>query len=137
MSISQLETLVRGSLIDFEKSSFTNALLHLSLQIFTINAGRQDYEPLISINAQGVRLLVADLIVDNSFLHNQIIDLIAYNKLIYAKKYCQNKSHGLVMYAKYTKKEIAHLLNQDYTNGGVNLVGLRVSQEYRPPRVRA
>ncbi|OEZ33420.1 DNA helicase [Francisella endosymbiont of Amblyomma maculatum] len=126
MSISQLETLVRGSLIDFEKSSFTNALLHLSLQIFTINAGRQDYEPLISINAQGVRLLVADLIVDNSFLHNQIIDLIAYNKLIYAKKYCQNKSHGLVMYAKYTKKEIAHLLNQDYTNGGVNLAGYRV-----------
>ena len=125
MSISQLETLVRGSLIDFEKSSFTNALLHLSLQIFTINAGRQDYEPLISINGQEVRLLVADLIVDNSFLHNQIIDLIAYNKLIYAKKYCQNKSHGLVMYAKYTKKEIAHLLNQDYTNGGVNLAGYR------------
>ena len=125
MSISKLETLVRGNLVDFEKSSFTNALLHLSLQIFTINAGRQDYEPLISINGQEVRLLVADLIVDNSFLHNQIIDIIAYNKLIYAKKYCQNKSHGLVMYAKYIKKEIAHLLNQDYTNGGVKLAGYR------------
>ncbi|MDE4947203.1 DUF3427 domain-containing protein, partial [Francisella tularensis subsp. holarctica] len=27
--------------------------------------------------------------------------------------------------AKYTKKEIAHLLNHDYTNGGVNLAGYR------------
>ena len=125
MTISELEDSVRANLFDFEKASFTNALLHLSLQIFTINAGRQDYEPLISISAQKVRLLVADLIVENEFLYNQIIDLIAYNKLIYAKKYRQNKSHGLVMYAKYTKKEIAHMLNQDYINGGVNLAGYR------------
>ncbi|MDE4969900.1 DUF3427 domain-containing protein, partial [Francisella tularensis] len=57
--------------------------------------------------------------------YKQIIDLIAYNKLIYARKYSQNNSHGLAMYAKYTKKEIAHLLNHDYTNGGVNLAGYR------------
>ncbi|MBK2113613.1 DEAD/DEAH box helicase [Francisella tularensis] len=125
ISISELETSLKASLVDFEKTSFTNALLHLSLQIFTINAGRQDYEPLISVNAQEVSLLVADLINKNSFLYKQIIDLIAYNKLIYARKYSQNKSHGLAMYAKYTKKEIAHLLNQDYTNGGVNLAGYR------------
>ncbi|MDE4971949.1 DUF3427 domain-containing protein, partial [Francisella tularensis] len=88
-------------------------------------AGRQDYEPLISVNAQEFSLLVADLINKNSFWYKQIIDLIAYNKLIYARIYSQNKSHGLAMYAKYYKKEIAHLLNQDYTNGGVNLAGYR------------
>ncbi|APC90789.1 MULTISPECIES: DUF3427 domain-containing protein [Francisella] len=125
MSISQLESVLRDKLPDFEKASFSNALLHLSLRIFTVNAGRQDYEPLISVNTHEVRLLVADLIIENRFLYNQIIDLIRYNKLIYTKKYSQNKSHGLAMYAKYTKKEIAHLLNQDYTNGGVNLAGYR------------
>ncbi|MDE4945116.1 DUF3427 domain-containing protein, partial [Francisella tularensis] len=51
ISISELETSLKASLVDFEKTSFTNALLHLSLQIFTINAGRPDYEPLISVNA--------------------------------------------------------------------------------------
>ncbi|MDE4957311.1 DUF3427 domain-containing protein, partial [Francisella tularensis subsp. holarctica] len=84
-----------------------------------------DYEPLISVNALEFCLLVADLINKNSFLYKQIIDLIAYNKLIYARKYSQNKSHGLSMYAKYTKKEIAHLLNKEYTNVGVNLSGDR------------
>ncbi|MDE5002724.1 DUF3427 domain-containing protein, partial [Francisella tularensis] len=54
ISISELETSLKASLVDFEKTSFTNALLHLSLQIFTIHAGRQDYEPLISVNAQEV-----------------------------------------------------------------------------------
>ncbi|MDE5016671.1 DUF3427 domain-containing protein, partial [Francisella tularensis subsp. holarctica] len=72
-----------------------------------------------------VSLLVSDLINKNSFLYKKIIDLISYNKMIYARKYSQNKSHGLEMYAKYTKKEIAHLLNLDYTNGGVNLSGYR------------
>ncbi|ORU69975.1 DUF3427 domain-containing protein, partial [Francisella tularensis] len=35
ISISELETSLKASLVDFEKTSFTNALLHLSLQIFT------------------------------------------------------------------------------------------------------
>ncbi|MDE5035574.1 DUF3427 domain-containing protein, partial [Francisella tularensis] len=85
ISISEIETSLKASLVDFEKTSLTNALLHLSLQIFTINAGRQDYEPLISVNAQEVSLLVAELINKKSFLYKQIIDLIAYNKLIYAR----------------------------------------------------
>ncbi|MDE4965780.1 hypothetical protein, partial [Francisella tularensis] len=78
ISISELETSLKASLVDFQNTSFTNALLHLSLQIFTINAGRQDYDPLISVNAQEVSWLVADLINKNSFLYKQIIDLIAY-----------------------------------------------------------
>ena len=125
LEVSQLESDLRGKLNDFDIDSFENALKHLSLNIFTVNATRQDYEPLISISNGKVILLVADLIKDSNLLESQLRDLIEYNKLVYLEKYNHYKHQGLAMYSKYSKKDISHLLNQDYTNGGVNLAGYR------------
>ena len=125
LQVSQLESKLRESLSDFNMSSFENALKHLSLNIFTVNAARQDYEPLIFINDGNVLFLIADLIKDSHWFESQLRDLIEYNKLVYLEKYNINKHEGLSMYSKYSKKDIAHLLNQDYTNGGVNLAGYR------------
>ncbi|API85903.1 DUF3427 domain-containing protein [Francisella uliginis] len=125
LEVSQLESDIRRKLNDFDIDSFENALKHLSLDIFTVNAARQDYEPLISISSGKVILVVADLIKDSSFLESQLRDLLEYNKLVYLEKYNHYKHQGLAMYSKYSKKDIAHLLNQDYTNGGVNLAGYR------------
>ncbi|MED7787928.1 DUF3427 domain-containing protein [Francisella sp. 19X1-34] len=125
LSISQLESKLRESLSDFDMSSFENALKHLSLDIFTVNAARQDYEPLILVNDSKVLFLIGDLIKQSHLFESQLGDLIEYNKLVYLEKYSHHKSGGLAMYSKYSKKDIAHLLNQDYTNGGVNLAGYR------------
>ncbi|WP_150467247.1 DUF3427 domain-containing protein [Francisella sp. SYW-9] len=125
LEISQLESDLRGKLNDFDIDSFENALKHLSLDIFTVNAARQDYEPLISISKGKIIFLIADLIKGSDLLESQLSDLIEYNKLVYLEKYNQHKHKGLAMYSKYSKKDIAHLLNQDYTNGGVNLAGYR------------
>ncbi|AIT09660.1 DNA helicase [Candidatus Francisella endociliophora] len=124
--LDKLEDLVTKQLTSFDKVSFENALKHLSLEIFKVNAGRQDYEPLIFIDDKRVFLAVSEVVLQNEFLYAQIKDLIAYNKLIYSKKYSSNASDKLALYSKYSKKDIAHLLNQDYTNGGVNLSGYRV-----------
>ena len=125
LEVSQLESDLRGKLNDFDIDSFVNALKHLSLDIFTVNAARQDYEPLISVSNGKVLFLVADLIKASNVLESQLRDLIEYNKLVYLEKYNHYKHQGLAMYSKYSKKDIAHLLNQDYTNGGVNLAGYR------------
>lgn len=126
INIAKLEVILMESLNDFDRDSFTNALKHLSLDIFTVNAGRQAYEPLVSISGQSVKLLASKEIKQNRFLESQVRDLIRYNKIVYPKKYGVHKYEGLALYAKYSKKDIAHLLNQDYTNGGVNLSGYRV-----------
>lgn len=126
LKLSQLESKLRANLDNFDTESFNNALKHLALEIFTVNAARQEYEPLISVNNGKVLLRITDLIKDNSFLESQIKDLLEYNKLVYIEKYMDHKCAGLSMYSKYSKKDIAHLLNQDYTNGGVNLAGYRV-----------
>ncbi|GMN89902.1 DUF3427 domain-containing protein [Francisella sciaenopsi] len=125
MSKTCLEAVLRDSLVDFDIISFANALEHLSLRIFTVNAGRADYEPLISVDGQEIKLLISDVIDESRFLYEQVKDLIDYNKKVFFEKYSLNKSHGLSLYAKYSKKEIAHLFNQDYANGGVNLAGYR------------
>ncbi|QIW09209.1 DUF3427 domain-containing protein [Francisella sp. LA112445] len=125
LEISQLELDLREKLSDFDIDSFESALKHLSLNIFTVNAARHDYEPLISISNGKVILLVADLIKNSNLLKSQLRDLIKYNKLVYSERYSHHKHLGLAMYSKYSKKDIAHLLNQDYTNGGVNLAGYR------------
>lgn len=126
ISIQSLKKLLLNQIDNFDSKSFENALKHLSLGIFTVNAGRQDYEPLISINSETVSLHIAEVLSQNEFLNAQIRDLIEYNKLIYTKKYSTNSYDKLSLYAKYSKKDIAHLLNQDYTNGGVNLAGYRI-----------
>lgn len=126
IALEELESLLVKQINYFNNASFKTALQHLSLDVFRINAGRQDYEPLISVENEIVELLVFDLINQNEFLHNQIKDLIDYNKLAYAKKYSPDSVDKFRLYAKYSKKDIAHLLNQDYTNGGVNLAGYRV-----------
>ncbi|AJC48344.1 DUF3427 domain-containing protein [Allofrancisella guangzhouensis] len=125
LEIKTLETLVTKEIENFNTESFQNALQHLSLKIFTVNAGRQEYAPLISLKDKNIFLLPHSTIVSNSFLNQQVQDLLVYNKLIYQQKYHKNKLNGLSLYAKYSKKDIAHLLNQDYTNGGVNLAGYR------------
>lgn len=125
LETSQLESKLRESVSDFDIVSFNNALKHLSLEIFTVNAARQDYEPLISVSSGKVLFQTADLIKGSSLLESQLRDLIAYNKLVYLEKYSHHKRAGLSMYNKYSKKDIAHLLNQDYTNGGLNLAGYR------------
>ena len=125
ISRAYLEKVLRNSLDDFDIISFATALEHLSLKIFTVNAGRADYEPLIFVDEQEIRLLISDVIDESRFLYEQIKDLLEYNKVVYFQIYNLNKSHGLSLYAKYSKKEIAHLFNQDYANGGVNLAGYR------------
>ncbi|ASG67114.1 DNA helicase [Francisella halioticida] len=124
--MSQLESKLRENLDDFDINSFNNALKHLALDIFTVNAARQNYEPLISINNGKILLIVIDLIESSCLLEFHLRDLIEYNKLIYSERYSHRKNADLAMYAKYSKKDIAHLLNHDYTNGGVNLAGYRV-----------
>ncbi|MFT4693566.1 MAG: superfamily II DNA or RNA helicase [Francisella sp.] len=126
ISIDDLRMLLEDNIADFSQQSFANALHHLSLQIFTVNAGRTEYKPLIEINNYNVTFLAYKTIEQNKLLSIQTKDLLEYNKIIYAKKYYQNKIQGLALYQKYSKKDIAHLLNQDYTNGGVNLAGYRV-----------
>ncbi|MFC4892308.1 DEAD/DEAH box helicase [Pseudofrancisella aestuarii] len=123
--INEIKDFLRGQIIDFNEESFENSIKHLSLEIFTINAGRESYGPLITIKNNKIRLLPFVLIKNNSFLKKQIKDLLEYNDIFYSKKYRHDKSHGLALYSKYSKKDIAFLLNQDYTNGGVNLAGYR------------
>lgn len=126
ISKQNLKRLLSMQIDNFDNESFENALKHLSLGIFTVNAGRQDYEPLIFIDNKSVFLAVSEAVLQNEFLYAQIRDLIEYNKLVYSKKYSTKSSDKLSLYSKYSKKDIAHLLNQDYTNGGVNLAGYRV-----------
>ena len=126
ISINDLKEFVESDIADFSQRSFTNALYHLALQVFTVNAGRVEYQPFISFDSENVTFLANDIITNNDFLFTQIKDLLEYNKIIYAKKYSQNKVQDIALYQKYSKKDIAHLLNQDYTNGGVNLAGYRV-----------
>ena len=126
ISIDDLKEFVETNVADFSQVSFTNALQHLALRIFTVNAGRAEYRPFINLDGKQVNFLAHDAINNNAFLFTQIKDLLEYNKIIYAKKYSQDKICGLALYQKYSKKDIAHLLNQDYTNGGVNLAGYRV-----------
>ncbi|KEI35065.1 DNA repair helicase Rad25 [Francisella sp. W12-1067] len=125
MEVKNLERLVAQEIENFNIESFVSALQHLSLKIFTVNAGRQEYTPLIKLEDKQISLLPYSTIIGNSFLQWHIQDLLVYNKLIYQQKYHKNKLRGLSLYAKYSKKDIAHLLNQDYTNGGVNLAGYR------------
>ena len=75
LEVSQLESDLRGKLNDFDIDSFENALKHLSLDIFTVNAARQDYEPLISVSNGKVLFQIADLIKDSKFLESQFRDL--------------------------------------------------------------
>ena len=112
-------------IIDFDILSFDNALEHLSFSIFTVNAGRSEYKPLIEIQNNNIKLQQLDLLQNNLFLYQNISDLLEYNKLNYANKHSQNRQYGLARNVKYSKKEIAHILNLDYTNGGVNLAGYR------------
>ena len=123
--IDSLKELLKIEIKDFKVEDFTNSLKHLSLKIFTVNAGRQEYFPLIEVNKSIVKLSVYDTIAKNEFLMQQLKDLLVYNKNIFSKKYSNNKHQSLNLYSKYSKKDIAHLLNQDYTNGGVNLAGYR------------
>ena len=126
ISIDDLRVLLEDNIADFAQQSFANALHHLSLQIFTVNAGRTEYQPLIEINNHNVTFLAYKSIMQNKLLSTHIKDLLEYNKIIYAKKFSKNKVQGLALYQKYSKKDIAHILNKDYTNGGVNLAGYRV-----------
>ena len=126
ISIYSLKMFVESSITDFLQESFIKALDHPALQIFTVNAGRTEYQPFISFDSENVISLSDGIIKNNAFLFAQIKDLLEYNKSIYAKRYSQNKVHDVALYQKYSKKDIAHLLNQDYTNGGVNLAGYRV-----------
>ena len=125
MDISELKQMLQVRMSDFDCRSFDNALKHLSLDIFTINAGRSEYQPLIVIRSQKVELSPFDMINQNAFLKKQVSDLLEFNKVFYTQKYSQNKQFGLARDVKYSKKDIAHLLNLDYTNGGVNLAGYR------------
>ena len=125
MNISELKQMLQTQILDFDCQSFDNALKHLSLNIFTINAGRSEYQPLIVIRSQKVELSQFDMINQNVFLKGQISDLLEFNKIFYIQKYSQNKQFRLAKDVKYSKKDIAHLLNLDYTNGGVNLAGYR------------
>lgn len=122
---SDLKSSLENDITDFEEESFVNALKHLSLNLFTINAGRIQFQPLIDVDNQNVTFLAYEIINNNDLLFTHIKDLLEYNKLIYYKKYSKNKVKGMASYQKYSKKDIAHLLNQDYTNGGVNLAGYR------------
>ncbi|AXA32916.1 DUF3427 domain-containing protein [Francisella adeliensis] len=122
---SDLQSYIKNEITDYKRKSFVNALHHLSLRTFTVNAGRVEYQPLIKFDDTSVTLTVAKAIHANEFLLAQIKDLLEYNKIICKKKYSQNKVKNIALYQKYSKKDIAHLLNQDYTNGGVNLAGYR------------
>lgn len=126
ISIDDLRVLLEDNIADFSQQSFANALHHLSLQIFTVNAGRTEYKKLIEFDNYNVTFLASEIVKNNDFLSTHIKDLLEYNKIIYAKKFSKNKVQCLALYQKYSKKDIAHLLNQDYTNGGVNLAGYRV-----------
>lgn len=123
--IDEVKDFLRSEIADFNEESFENSLKHLSLEIFIVNAGRECYDSLIAIKNNKIKLLPFVLIKNNSFLKEQIKDLLEYNEIFYFKKYLNDKSHGLALYSKYSKKDIAYLLNQDYTNGGVNLAGYR------------
>ena len=129
ISIDDLKECVEANIADFSQGSFTNALHHLSLQIFRVNVGRAEYQPFIKFDNHKVTFLLYEMIRNNELLSAYIKDLLEYNKIIYAKKYSHNKVYGLALYQKYSKKDISHLLNQDYTNGGVNLVGYRVFED--------
>ena len=126
VKIDDLKIYLSNNITDFEEESFVNALKHLSLNLFTVNAGRIQFQPLIDVDNQNVAFLAYEIINNNHLLFAHIKDLLEYNKLIYHKKYSKNKVKGMALYQKYSKKHIAHLLNQDYTNGGVNLVGYRL-----------
>lgn len=126
VSIVDLKTFLKKYLTTFSLASFCNALEHLALQIFKVNAGRAEYQPLIKFDNHSVTLLINKMLNNNRFLLLQVKDLLAYNKIIYTKKYAQYKIQDIALYQKYSKKDIAHLLNQDYSNGGVNLAGYRV-----------
>lgn len=125
IKVSKLKAKLQTQINDFTNENFLNALKHLSFDIFTVNAGRSEYQPFITIKDNYIQMIDYDLITNNHYLLNSIEDLISYNKLIYTKKYADNNFYGLALYQKYSKKEIAHILNQDYSNGGVNLSGYR------------
>ena len=125
ISICDLRKFLQNEITDFLQENLDNALNHLALKLFTVNAGRAEYQPLIEFDSHRATFLVYEMICCNKFLFTQIKDLLEYNKMSYAKKYSQSKIYGMALYQKYSKKDIAHLLNQDYTNGGVNLAGYR------------
>lgn len=85
ISKAYLEAVLRDSLDDFDIISFANVLKHLSLKIFTVNAGRVDYEPLISVDGQEIKLQISDVIDESRFLYEQVKDLIDYNKKVFLK----------------------------------------------------
>ena len=107
----------------FDINSYKNALKHLENNIFKVNAGRNEYFPLIQKTNQNCKL---SLEFKTPIFKEMFEDLIEYNKIFYQKKYQQNiQENNLSLYNKYSKKDIAHILNYDYSNGGVNLSGYR------------
>ena len=68
ISVDELIAYLENNITDFGLENFTNALHHLALKIFTINAGRAEYQPLVKFDNHNVIFLAYEIISHSEFL---------------------------------------------------------------------
>lgn len=97
------------------------AVLHLAKEIFTSDATRNKYEPVIVLEGEVVSLVKEFKRFYQTEENFKILidDLIEYNTAFTLKNYPQNNKETLILYKNYERKEVHRLINEDYVNGAI------------------
>jgi len=106
------------------KNQYNNtrgALLHLAKEIFTSDATRNKYDPVIELRDNFVSLTASFRAVYEAEASFRILveDLIKYNIAFTMKNYLQRGEETLIPYKNYGRKEVHRLINYDYVNGAI------------------
>ena len=102
-------------------SNTRGAVLHLAKEIFTKDATRKKYEPIVCISGDSVKIKEEFLDCYNREENFKVLvdDLIRYNLSFTLKNFPQTSKDSLILYKSYERKEIHRLTNYDYVNGAI------------------